>query len=235
MQYFGGKFKIARDLSAFLDSKLEENQSFVDLFAGSCNVVANITKTANRYANDINEDVMTTLEAASNGYEFPEEVSKEEYRRMRLYGSPSDPLYGFMAYGCSFAGKRWGGYAKSGTRNYALNAKNSIAKKGQRLVGVRFSVGSYQDFKLPANALVYCDIPYSDATKYSGKASEFNHEEFYSWVADQTCTVFISEYATGYNPLGLVIAWQKESKQDVRSKSGDQKKTAEVLFHKPAS
>lgn len=234
MRYFGGKARIAKELGLFLNNQLTHGSCFVDLFAGSCNVVSNISSDVPRYVNDVNEDVIVTMRAAAEGFEFPTEVTREEYERMRTEGSPSNPLYGFMAYGCSFAGKRWGGYAQSKTRNYAQNASNSLKKKGKSLKGVNFSIGSYVDFKLPAHALVYCDIPYSNTTKYSGKAAAFNHQEFYTWVAQQTCAVLISEYETSSNPLGLDVAWRKSSKQDIRSSSGEKKDTMEVIFHKPA-
>ena len=45
MQYFGGKAKIAKELSKELQSRLKEGQAFVDLFCGSCNVVSRIIWT----------------------------------------------------------------------------------------------------------------------------------------------------------------------------------------------
>lgn len=42
MRYFGGKAKIAKELSKELQSRLKEGQTFVDLFCGSCNVVSKI-------------------------------------------------------------------------------------------------------------------------------------------------------------------------------------------------
>ncbi len=238
MRYLGGKFQLVKQLCPFLDSKLEEGQPFVDLFAGSCNIVANITKTKNRYANDINEDIMVTMRAASAGFEFPSEVSLDEWLYMRENGDPKDPLCGFIAYGCSFMGKRWGGYAPNVPKCRVYPAKassNALKRKGVLLNGVKFSVGSYQDFKIPKNALVYCDIPYSNTAKYGGQASGFNHDEFYQWVTQQTCDIYISEYATGYNPLNLKVVWQKESLRGLKNREGLRPKTSEVLFHKPAT
>lgn len=237
MRYMGGKFRIAKDLCAFLDAQMTSESSFVDLFAGSCNIVANIKATTKRYANDINEDIMVTMEAAMTDFEFPSVVTREEYAMMKKNGLPSDPLYGFMAYGCSFSGKRWGGYVYKDSGNkstFAIRAKNGLARKGKLLQGTIFSIGSYLDFNIPANAVVYCDIPYSNTTKYQGRAAEFSHEEFYNWADKQTCPIYISEYVTGYNPLNLEIIWSKESLQRMRSKEGDQKRTTEVLFYKPA-
>ncbi|MGL5077038.1 MAG: DNA adenine methylase [Waterburya sp.] len=238
MRYLGGKFAVAKQICAFLDSRLEEDQPFVDLFAGSCNIVANITKTNNRYANDIQEDIMVTMRAAADGYEFPTTVSKDEYRAMQLYGNATDPLYGFMAYGCSFAGKRWGGYAPVVLEQGAYPAgasSRALKRKGNLLTTTKFSMGSYKAFKLPENAIVYCDIPYSNTVKYSGEAGQFNHEEFYAWVINQKHEIFISEYATGDNPLGLKIVWQKDSLRGLRRKGGRRVMTTEVLLHKPAS
>ena len=42
MRYFGGKQRISKPLSIFLNSQLKENQTFVDLFCGSCNIISKI-------------------------------------------------------------------------------------------------------------------------------------------------------------------------------------------------
>ena len=57
MRYFGGKAKIAKELSVFLQGKILPNQTFVDLFCGSCNVVSKI-QAKERIANDLHKELI---------------------------------------------------------------------------------------------------------------------------------------------------------------------------------
>ena len=52
MQYFGGKVRISKNLALFINNQLKENQTFVDLFCGSCNVISKIDNNRLRIAND---------------------------------------------------------------------------------------------------------------------------------------------------------------------------------------
>lgn len=52
MQYFGGKQRISKDLSKFLNCQLEDGQPFIDLFCGSCNIISKIEPNRIRIAND---------------------------------------------------------------------------------------------------------------------------------------------------------------------------------------
>ena len=92
------------------------------------------------------------------------------------------PVAREVGFGCSFAGKWWGGYARGGEgRNYCQNAKNSILKKVEKLHNVYFSSTSYDDVEIEqSNSMLYCDIPYKDTTGYS--VGNFNHEQFYTWA-----------------------------------------------------
>lgn len=62
MQYFGGKAKIAKEISKELQSRLKEGQAFVDLFCGSCNVVSKI-KAPVRIANDLHKELISLHKA----------------------------------------------------------------------------------------------------------------------------------------------------------------------------
>lgn len=229
MKYFGGKARISKHLAEYLNSQITDDQNFYDLFCGACNVITKITATNLRYANDLHPSIVATMKACAGGYEFPHIVTEEDYQLCKKEETYNryHPLHGFMMFGCSFSGKYKGGYARSGTRNYALNAKNSLAKKAPHLQNIIWSNKSYDQVDILPNSVVYCDIPYFNTTKYS---VEFGHEEFYKWVERQDSTIFISEYEQGYNPLNLPIVWQKESKQDIRSKDNTRKKTTEVLL-----
>ena len=62
MRYFGGKQRISKPLSEFLNTQLSKDQTFVDLFCGSCNVVSNIRQDVKRIANDKNEYLIGMLD-----------------------------------------------------------------------------------------------------------------------------------------------------------------------------
>lgn len=76
MHYYGGKYKIRKDLWKILNREAE-GRAFVDLFCGACNVVEGISTATKRIANDNNPYLITLLKAIQNGWIPPESVSKE--------------------------------------------------------------------------------------------------------------------------------------------------------------
>lgn len=229
MQYFGGKARIAKPLADYLNSQLKDGQPFVDLFCGSCNVVSKIDSKRVRVANDLHPQLIAMWKYVQSNGILPDTISEVEYQTVRELGEPW--LRGFIGFGCSFAGKYFGGYARgTETRNYAANAKNSILAKMKNLVGVEFSNKSYKDVALPENSMLYCDIPYKNSVGYS--VGDFNHEDFYKWAEQKQAegfTVLVSEYSKNV-PVGWEIVWQHASKKDIRNSDGVQEATVEVLM-----
>lgn len=229
MRYFGGKAKIAKPLAKFLNEQLQGNQSFVDSFCGSCNVISKIDPHRIRIGNDLHPELIALHIAVQNGQELPDSISEEQYKDIKINGA--DWLKGFVGCGCSFAGRYFNGYAKDQTdRNYCLNAKNSITKKHSTMSDVIFSNGNYFDIKLPINSLIYCDIPYKNTTKYS--TGDFDHNKFYQWSLDRQAeehTVLVSEYKNNL-PNGWEIVWEHESKKSIRNKDGIQETTIEIVM-----
>ena len=233
MRYFGGKQRIAKPLSEFLNAQLVPGQVCIDLFCGSCNVISNIRQDVKRYANDKNKYLPVLFERIQQGLKLPKEVPEEMYYMVK--DMPEDTLEqiatkGFIGFGCSFGGKWWGGYARGGEgRNYAENAYNSTMKKSAKMQDVSFFCMDYSDFVCPEDSLVYCDIPYKNTTQYSA-VGNFDHEKFYSWMREQKqCRILVSEYKHNV-PTDAVIVWEHNSKKDIRNKDGVQEATIEVLF-----
>lgn len=52
---------------------------------------------------------------------------------------------------------------------------------------------NYPEIKIPDNSVIYCDPPYKNKKRYTGEASNFNHEDFYDWCRKQSNPVFVSE------------------------------------------
>lgn len=243
MQYFGGKAKIAKELSAFINTTYlkDNNTPFIDAFCGSCNIVSKIDNNRIRIANDKHKELIAMWQWVQEmGVDrLPTHITKEVYYHIKTSGTSPDWLKGFVGFGCSFAGKWWGGYATSDNkeRNYAVNAVNTIGKKMLGLRNVTFICGDYFDIVMPVTpSVVYCDIPYKNTTGYSYTSSSngtFNHTQFYEWcykMKAQGHIVLVSEYESGV-PLNLIsnIVWRKDSKKDIRNKDGEQSKTTEVL------
>ena len=233
MHYFGGKVRIAKDLSIYLNSVLKENQPFVDLFCGSCNIISKIDDNRLRIANDKHYYLIEMWKALQNGWEMPNEISEEEYQYIRNNKDEKPYLTGFVGFGCSYSGKWFGGYCRDNTnRNYCLNAKNSNLKILKKINNVVFYNKDYNDVEIPFGSLIYCDIPYKNTTQYcKNEVGVFNHDEFYQWVRENSdkYEIYISEYKHNI-PNDFEIVWEKNSKKDIRNKKNEQEKTIEVLI-----
>lgn len=230
MQYFGGKSRIAKKLGAELQSRLRPNQTFVDLFCGSCNIVSNVNAKV-RIANDIHPQLMAMHRAVQNGWIPPEVVTEEDYKLVRDSGE--DHVKGFVGFGCSFGGRYFEGYARAiqTQRNFALAAKNSTLKKHSRMRDVIFTCQSYDELQLDPESLIYCDIPYRGTKWFSG-TKKFNHDDFYKWAKNAKAvghTVLISEYAESV-PDGFEVVWKLESKKLMKNSAGIRLETVEILM-----
>ncbi len=215
MQYFGGKQRIAKYIVPILQNCMNGRKCFFEPFVGGANIVSKIT--GNRVASDANKYLIALYQALQQGWVPPDTVTEEDYHRAKN-GDYSDYLRAFIGFGCSFAGKWFGGYARGNeSRNYALNAKNSLLQKLKGLHGVVFLHRGFSTFK-PEDCLIYCDPPYIGSTKYGG-IDDFDHQLFWQTVQQWSVnnTVFVSEYES---PLDCEIVWQKDGVTDIRGKQG---------------
>ena len=232
MQYFGGKQRISKPLSEYINKKLQDEQPFVDLFCGSCNIISKIKGNRTKIANDKHRYLINMWKELQNGWIPPQQISREEYIYIKENKDNKPHLTGFVGFGCSFAGKWFGGYATSNSRNYCLNAYNSSLSKLRYLRDVEFLNLNYDEVDIPKGSLVYCDIPYRGTTQYCrNEVGIFNHNEFYNWVKNNSDTydIYISEYKDNV-PDGFEIVWELESKKDIRNKNNERVKTIEVLI-----
>lgn len=233
MQYFGGKQRISKPLSKFLNSQLKENQTFVDLFCGSCNIISKIDNNRLRIANDKHKYLIAMWKALQKGWKMPNTITEEEYKYIKSNKDENLPLTGFVGFGCSYSGKWFGGYCRNNTnRNYCLNAKNSNLKILNNIQDVIFYNLNYDEVNIPLGSLVYSDPPYKNSTPYcKSEVGEFNHDKFYEWVRNNSkkYDIYISEYKQNI-PDDFKIVWEYESKKDIRNKNNQQEKTIEVLI-----
>lgn len=176
MKYFGGKFRIAKQLAQFLNTQKAGMSEYYESFCGSCNVLQRITDIP-RKASDGSLEMISLWQKLQEGWIPPTTISEEDYKNVKNLDYPLH-IRAFVGHGCSFSGKYFGGYARSGSRNYALNAHNSLLKKIKFLQDVEFFHADYKEVT-PRKALVYCDPPYASTTHAYGSEFTFNTEEFW--------------------------------------------------------
>ena len=226
MQYFGGKAKIAKYIVPYLEGVRKENQIFVEPFVGGANIVSQMS--GKRKAYDFNEYLIEMYKGVQNGYELPDSLTEEEYRYIREHKDEDKVLTGFVGFGCSFAGKWFGGYARNKqNHNYCKASKNSLMKKMSTMADVEFDWRDYKSLFLKG-CLIYCDPPYANTTKYTG-VPDFDSEEFWNimraWSKDND--VYISEYEA---PDDFVSVLEIPTKTNIRDKSDNVCCRVEKLF-----
>ena len=226
MQYFGGKAKIAKYIVPYLEGVRKENQIFVEPFVGGANIVSQMS--GKRKAYDFNEYLIEMYKGVQNGYELPDSITEEEYKYIREHKDEDKVLTGFVGFGCSFAGKWFGGYARNKqNHNYCKASKNSLMKKMLTMADVEFDWRDYKSLFLKG-CLIYCDPPYANTTKYTG-VPDFDSEEFWNimreWSKDND--VYISEYEA---PDDFVSVLDIPTKTNIRDKSDSVCSRVEKLF-----
>lgn len=100
-------------------------------------------------------------------------------------------------------------------------------KKMENLKDVHFECKDYRDLN-PTNALIYCDPPYSNTTKFSG-LEKFDTSQFWEKVREWSKNNFVvvSEYKA---PEDFHCVWEKETKTDIRSGNNKKEDRTERLF-----
>jgi DNA adenine methylase len=231
MRYFGGKTRICKELAYIINSLRKKDQLFISPFVGGGWVEHLISGPKECY--DKHFYLISMYKALQFGWRPPKELSRTEYEYIKGHKDENPALTGFVGFGCSFAGKWFGGYAKDDTgRNYCLNAYNSLMKKFKGLEDAKFECNSYSDLN-PHDSIIYCDPPYNGTTQYDkSEVGDFNHDMFWEVVRgwgdkSHNNIVLISEYTA---PEGIRCIWEKSVKLDIRDKTNNKKARVEKLF-----
>jgi len=222
MRYFGGKVRLAKELSTVINTYQVEK--YHEAFCGMFSVGALVT-APKRTATDTHPDLILLLNAVRDGWVGPEVITEAAYQALKT-AEPS-PLRAFAGFGCSNSGKFFGGYARESTgRNFAANARSSLLKLAPKIQGVDFRLESYLDYDGDAD-LIYCDPPYDKTTGFTTGA--FDTVEFWKWVREQSrrSIVLVSEYTA---PDWATVVWQKNVRTDMNAKSGGKIPRVEKLF-----
>lgn len=189
-------------------------------------------KCKNKYGFDNNEYLISFWQEIQKGWNPLTDVdmTKDFYTQVKN-DRDKFPKYIVALCGlCATYNAKWfGGYAgivraKIGTeRNYYDEAVRNVLKQRERLEDIIFDCKSYKDISVE-NALIYCDPPYQNTTKYK---DEFNHDEYWEWVREMSKNniVICSEYTA---PADFECIWSKELTTTLDKSS--RSKAVEKLF-----
>lgn len=228
MHYFGGKNRTCKEISTIINENIC-GRKFLSPFIGA-GWVESLVLSNKKECYDKHPYLIAMYKELQKGWKPPNNVSEEEYLRIKnnIYECPY--LSGFVGFGCSFSGKWWGGYARDNTgRNYCLNAKNSIMEKMIGLKNAKFDCKDYKELN-PVNCFIYCDPPYSETTQYSKKdVGDFDSREFWDImrVWSKNNTVVISEYEA---PEDFQYIWAQNTKLDIRDSDNKRQGRVEKVF-----
>jgi DNA adenine methylase len=212
MQYLGGKSKTRKQISAFLESVRKPGQTYFEPFVGGAWVLQEMS--GKRIASDGCYPLIAMYKALQSGWIPPKTLTEEEYQSLK---KDTDPYNGMRAFA---------GFARSGTRNYCGNARNSLLKQLPKISDVLFLYGEYQEHA-PCGHLIYCDPPYQGTTQY-GAFSGFDHNAFWEKMREWSKhnTVVISEYSS---PDDFKCVAEFQTKTDMRV-GGTKEHRIERLF-----
>lgn len=203
MKYVGSKARLSKDIAPIINNVIEKNSIsvFEDWFVGGANLIDKII-CKEKIGYDINEYLIEMWKCLQNGYQIPNDVTKEEYLKVKNhitgYKKEYVAIVGFFASYNSAWFRRYGGTAinKLGkTRNYYDEAKRNIEKQLPNIYDVDFICKDYKEIIPKQNSLIYCDPPYKNS-KYDMYQSKFDHSEFWERIriVSKTNIVLISEY-----------------------------------------
>ena len=238
MKYMGSINRIAKHILPIILKDRKEGQWYVEPFVGGANIIDKVT--GNRVANDMNGLVVLALEQLAHGWIPPKQISRELYNwhRDQFNGGyiETQHVTGYVGVCGSYNGRFFdGGYAgvvttKSGkVRNYPEEAHNNAIAQAKHLSNIEWWIGSYDDFPIPKQSLIYCDPPYKGSKEYLSLKTSFNHTDFWQWCRAKKAeghTIFISEYNA---PDDFTCVWEKEVNSSLTKNTGA-KKAVEKLF-----
>lgn len=225
MKYMGSKGRHAKELLKIILEHRTEGQTYVEPFVGGCNIIQHVT--GERIGGDNHPYLIAMWKALLRGWLPPLNISEQLYKAMKADNGYFDPaLVGFVGFGCSYAGKWFGGFARSKkgkVRNYTDESARHVLKQVPLLKGVEFCESSYDKLLFPPKSLIYCDPPYANTTKYT--QGQFDSVAFWQWCDDKVSeghTVFVSEYNA---PDGWRCVWEKKVNNTLVQQTGSQQGT----------
>jgi len=232
VHYMGGKAQLAKQIVTAIRDDLGTYpgvNTWVEPFVGGGSVAATAADMLgyNLVLNDSNP--LAAVLWMQDEYEPTlTNLTKNEYTAVRAVGGV-DKFTALVAFGASFGGKMWGGFA-SNARGYDYfgAACRSWRKKYDKIHSVPVTVvtcGDYSEVNVPADAVVYCDPPYRDTTGYT--TGDFDTAAFVLWCEAQTVPVYVSEFSA---PSYWVPIWSKNRRMELQPAADDCKLVTDKVF-----
>jgi site-specific DNA-adenine methylase len=193
----GGKHRISKKISEFMESIRKPGQVFLEPFVGAANIITKMT--GQRIGSDIDAELIQLLIAVRDGtVELPDNISKSQYLQYKN-NYDTTPLRTFVGFACGFCGKKWGSYKvdiKRKVFNCAQLAKRGLLKKKPGLQNCELMARDYQKIE-PSNMLIYCDPPYFRTDCSTTQLKNFDNQVYWDvmrrWSKDNI--VVMSEYS----------------------------------------
>jgi DNA adenine methylase len=203
MQYCGGKSYIANQVANVIREYITPNQTYVEPFCGMCSVGVALNHPKSAFY-DASPYIIALWQALQAGWIPPTEVSEAHYNEVKRNREDYPMEYVCaLGYGCAYAGKWFGSYAKSNNQeNFARTFSRSAVRRVARLRNAHFEQADYANLGLH-DCLIYCDPPYINAT-HGYDTLKFDLSEFEATVKRwRACgnTVIISEYVKLFDNL----------------------------------
>lgn len=212
MQYMGSKNRLSNDIVPILQQYLTDCNinTYIEPFVGGANIIDKINCRI-KIGYDSHEYLIALLnQARENTAVFPQSISCEEYYKVKEYIEDYPKWYvGLVGFCGSYSAKWFGGYAKGNdTRDRQNEAIRNLINQSTKLQNTKFITSDFRDIQVYSTAVIYCDPPYKDTTKYR---DSFPYEEYYDWVREKSKEniVLCSEY---WMPDDFKCIWEKKHK-----------------------
>lgn len=216
MKYMGSKARFAKEILPIILKDRKPEQWYVEPFAGGMNSICEVK--GNRIANDKNLYLIEMWKGLVKNRKRPNYIPKEIYDKARNeYNNKTNIefdnfMIGWIGWMGSYNGRFFdGGYSghSVGNRDYISEQIRNTQRQIDKVTGIEFRSGDYQDLEIPDNSIIYLDIPYKNTKQYS-TSKEFNHTVFWDWcrkISNMGNMVFVSEYNA---PDDFTCIWKKE-------------------------
>ena len=217
MKYVGSKNRISKYLVPILQGYIDENNIdiYYEPFSGGCNLIDKI-QCKTRIGNDIHPQLIAMFKELQRGWQPPSHISEEEYHKVRENKEMYPDYYvGYVGFNATFGAKYFGGYARGfkndgiTPRDQSNEAYRNLMKQLPQIMDVKFLCSNYlnNEYCKLENALIYCDPPYQNSTKYA--TSAFDYKRFWDWCREMSKRnkVFVSEYNA---PDDFECIWSKK-------------------------
>lgn len=217
MPYQGSKHKLSKTICELITEHKEDYQTvYYEPFCGSGAVISKVQGFDTRIASDGNKDLICLWQALQRGWTPPPSVTREEYEAYRQTPEAMSPeLRCYIGTFCSFAGKRWAGYASNGKGTGTQKTESTYRSLLKTFEGLKNVWFIHADYSLmnPQNSFIYCDPPYIGTQKYKGLA-DFDHDKFWNTVqrwSKNGNTILVSEI-TAPSTDNIRTVWSKPIK-----------------------